>query len=126
MNLSDNMLVELGEASVAGLGGVRRLDLSYNKLSSVPQLASLGPSLQQLSVSGNMVKQLTQDSLHGLTSLQVWYGLVWYDLVWFGMLRYGMVWYGQAEYPGVPAWPHQPPAFPALVMNHNLNITNKI
>ena len=65
------MLVELGEASVAGLGGVRRLDLSYNKLSSVPQLASLGPSLQQLSVSGNMVKQLTQDSLHGLTSLQV-------------------------------------------------------
>ena len=87
VNLSDNMLVELGEASVAGLGGVRRLDLSYNKLSSVPQLASLGPSLQQLSVSGNMVKQLTQDSLHGLTSLQV---------------------------------------SPALVMNHNLNITNKI
>ena len=34
-----------------------------------------------------MVKQLTQDSLHGLTSLQV---------------------------------------SPALVMNHNLNITNKI
>ena len=71
VNLSDNMLVELGEASVAGLGGVRRLDLSYNKLSSVPGLASLGPSLQQLSVSGNMVKQLTQESLHGLNSLQV-------------------------------------------------------
>ena len=71
VNLSDNMLVELGEASVSGLGGVRRLDLSYNKLSSVPGLASLGHSLQQLSVSGNMVKQLTQDSLHGLTSLQV-------------------------------------------------------
>ena len=71
MNLSDNMLVELGEGSVSGLGGVRRLDLSYNKLSSVPGLASLGPSLQQLSVSGNMVKQLTQESLHGLTSLQV-------------------------------------------------------
>ena len=65
------MLVELGEGSVSGLGRVRRLDLSYNKLSSVPGLASLGPSLQQLSVSGNMVKQLTQDSLHGLTSLQV-------------------------------------------------------
>ena len=71
VNLSDNMLVELGEGSVSGLGGVRRLDLSYNKLSSVPGLASLGHSLQQLSVSGNMVKQLTQESLHGLTSLQV-------------------------------------------------------
>ena len=101
MNLSDNMLVELGEGSVSGLGGVRRLDLSYNKLSSVPGLASLGHSLQQLSVSGNMVKQLTQESLHGLSSLQVWYGIVWYG-IW------------EAAHTGLPAWPHQPTGQPCI------------
>ena len=117
------MLVELGEASVAGLGGVRRLDLSYNKLSSVPQLASLGPSLQQLSVSGNMVKQLTQDSLHGLTSLQVWYCIVWYGMVWYGTVWYVMVkQLTQDSLHGLTSLQ----VSPALVMNHNLNITNKI
>ena len=68
MNLSDNMLVDITMENVDQMSRVKRLDLSYNKLSRIPPTMS---RLTELSLSGNMIKNLDQSSFQGQTSLQV-------------------------------------------------------
>jgi len=66
LNLCDNMIVDISDA-VFTSPSLSILDVSYNKLTKFPSV----PNLRELTMSGNMIKTLDQNSLQGLPSLQV-------------------------------------------------------
>merc|ERR1711962_1357984 len=66
LNLSDNMIVDISDA-VFSIPSLSILDVSYNKLTKFPSV----PNIRELTFSGNMIKNLDQNSLQGLPSLQV-------------------------------------------------------
>jgi len=65
LNLSDNMIVDISDAAFR-IPSLSILDVSYNKLTKFPSV----PNLRELIMSGNMIKNLHQNSLQGLPSLQ--------------------------------------------------------
>ena len=66
LNLCDNMIVDISDAAFTS-PSLSILDVSYNKLTKFPSV----PNLRELTMSGNMIKTIDQNSLQGLPSLQV-------------------------------------------------------
>ena len=71
LDLSYNLLIDLDLASLQSLGQLRELQLSHNKLASLPSHCwRFIPYLNSLDISFNPIRVLTKESFYGLQRLQ--------------------------------------------------------